>query len=235
MHIDLAKPILDRNERLAAENRARFDAAGIFVLDLMASPGAGKTSTILATIAALRDRYRIAVIEGDIASKVDAEKVKAHGIPAVQINTGGACHLESDMIRRAVDALSLEELDLIIIENVGNLVCPTDFNLGEDAKVMILSVPEGHDKPYKYPGIFQISEAVILNKVDTMPVFDFNEEEFNGEVRTLNPKAPIFRIAATKGEGVAEWAEWLAARIDAKKTAVVDDVAGAEPVDGGLA
>lgn len=238
MHIDLAKPILDRNERLAAENRARFDAAGVFVLDLMASPGAGKTSTILATIAALRERYRIAVIEGDIASKVDAEKVKAHGIPAVQINTGGACHLESDMIRRAVDALPLEELDLIIIENVGNLVCPTDFNLGEDAKVMILSVPEGHDKPYKYPGIFQISEAVILNKVDTMSVFDFDEKEFNGEVRTLNPKAPIFRIAATKGEGVAAWAEWLAARIDAKKaalTAVVAAAAGAEPVDSDLA
>ena len=218
-HIDLAQPILDRNERLAAENRARFDAAGVFVLDLMASPGAGKTSTILATIAALRDRYRIAVIEGDIASKVDAEKVKAHGIPAVQINTGGACHLESDMIKRAVDTLILDELDLIIIENVGNLVCPTDFNLGEDAKVMILSVPEGHDKPYKYPGIFQVSEAVILNKVDTMSVFDFNEEEFNGEVHTLNPKAPIFRVAATKGEGVAEWAAWLAARIDAKKAA----------------
>ena len=219
MEIDLSKPILDRNERLAAENRALFDDAGVFVLDLMASPGAGKTSTILATIEALRDRYRIAVIEGDIASKVDAEKVKAHGIPAVQINTGGACHLESDMIRRAVDTLDLGELDLIIIENVGNLVCPTDFNLGEDAKVMILSVPEGHDKPYKYPGIFQVSEAVILNKVDTMPYFDFDEQEFTGVVRSLNPKAPIFRIAATKGEGVAEWAEWLAARIDAAKAA----------------
>jgi hydrogenase nickel incorporation protein HypB len=219
VEIDLSKPILDRNERLAAENRARFDAAGVFVLDMMASPGAGKTSTILATIAALRDRYRIAVIEGDIASKVDAEKVKAHGIPAVQINTGGACHLESDMIKRAVDALPLEELDLIIIENVGNLVCPTDFNLGENAKVMILSVPEGHDKPYKYPGIFQVSEAVILNKVDTMPYFDFDEEEFTGVVKSLNPKAPIFRIAATKGEGVAEWADWLAARIDAAKAA----------------
>ena len=217
MEIDLSKPILDRNERLAAENRARFDAAGVFVLDLMASPGAGKTSTILATINALRDRYRIAVIEGDIASKVDAEKVKAHGIPAVQINTGGACHLESDMIKRAVDTLPLDELDLIIIENVGNLVCPTDFNLGENAKVMILSVPEGHDKPYKYPGIFQISEAVILNKVDVMPYFDFDEEEFTGVVRSLNPTSPIFRIAATKGEGVDEWAEWLAARIEDAK------------------
>ena len=224
MQIDLAKPILDMNERLAADNKARFDAAGVFVLDLMASPGAGKTSTILATIAALRDRYSIAVIEGDIASKVDADKVKAHGIPAVQINTGGACHLESDMIKRAVDVLPLEELDLIIIENVGNLVCPTDFNLGEDAKVMILSVPEGHDKPYKYPGIFQISEAVILNKVDTMHVFDFDEEEFTTVVRSLNPSSPIFRLAATKDEGVAEWAEWLAARIDAKKAAAASGV-----------
>lgn len=219
MEIDLSKPILDRNERLAAENRARFDEAGVFVLDLMASPGAGKTSTILATIAAMRDRYSIAVIEGDIASRVDAEKVAAHGIPAVQINTGGACHLESDMIKRAIDALDLDELDLIIIENVGNLVCPTDFNLGEDAKVMILSVPEGHDKPYKYPGIFQVSEAIILNKVDTMPVFDFDEEEFTSVVKSLNPGAPIFRMAATKGEGVAEWAEWLSARIDAVKAA----------------
>jgi hydrogenase nickel incorporation protein HypB len=223
VEIDLSKPILDRNERLASENKARFDKAGVFVLDLMASPGAGKTSTILATIASLRERYSIAVIEGDIASKVDAEKVKAHGIPAVQINTGGACHLESDMIKRAVDALDLENLDLIIIENVGNLVCPTDFNLGEDAKVMILSVPEGHDKPYKYPGIFQISEAVILNKVDTMPVFDFDEAEFTSVVRSLNPGSPIFRIAATKGEGVAEWADWLAARIDAKKALAAGD------------
>jgi len=225
VQIDLAKPILDMNDRLAADNKARFDAAGVFVLDLMASPGAGKTSTILATIAALRDRYSIAVIEGDIASKVDADKVKAHGIPAVQINTGGACHLESDMIKRAVDVLPLDELDLIIIENVGNLVCPTDFNLGEDAKVMILSVPEGHDKPYKYPGIFQISEAVILNKVDTMHVFDFDEEEFTTVVRSLNPGSPIFRLAATKGEGVDEWAQWLAARIDAKKAAAASGVA----------
>ena len=193
MEIDVSKPILDRNERLAAENRVLLDEHRVFVLD----------------------RYRIAVIEGDIASKVDAEKVKAHGIPAVQINTGGACHLESDMIKRALDALPLEDLDLIIVENVGNLVCPTDFYLGENVKVMILSVPEGHDKPYKYPGIFQVSEAVILNKVDTMPYFDFDEAEFTGVVRSLNPTAPIFRMAATKGEGVDEWAEWLAARIDA--------------------
>lgn len=215
MHIDLAKPILDKNEKIAAENRALFDKKGIFVLDLMASPGSGKTSVILATIEALREKYSIAVIEGDIASSVDAEKIKAHGIPAVQVNTGGACHLESDMVRRAVDVLDLDNLDLIIIENVGNLVCPTDFYLGENMKVMILSVPEGHDKPLKYPGVFQISEAIILNKVDTMPVFDFDEGEFRASVGELNPKAPIFPLSATKGSGVTEWTTWLSSHIDA--------------------
>ncbi|MCL4553542.1 MAG: hydrogenase nickel incorporation protein HypB [Actinobacteria bacterium] len=217
MQIDISRPILDKNERLAAENRTIFDEAGIFVLDLMASPGAGKTSTILATIAALRDRYSIAVIEGDIASSVDAEKIAAHGIPAVQINTGGACHLESDMIRRALASLDLDSLDLLIIENVGNLVCPTEFYLGEHAKVMILSVPEGHDKPYKYPGIFQIAEAVILNKYDTIEVFDFDENEFRQVVSSLNPKAPVFPISATKGDSVELWAEWLAGRIEANR------------------
>jgi hydrogenase nickel incorporation protein HypB len=217
VRVDIAKGILEKNDTLAEGNRELFARKGVFVVDLMASPGAGKTSTILATIAALRDRYRIAVIEGDIASRVDAEKIAAHGIPAVQINTGGACHLESDMIRRAVDTLDLDEIDLLIIENVGNLVCPTDFDLGEHAKIMILSVPEGHDKPYKYPGIFQLSEAVILNKYDTVSFFDFNEEEFRSVVHDLNPTAPVFAIAATKGEGVDAWVEWLAARIEAAK------------------
>ncbi|MDZ4167913.1 MAG: hydrogenase nickel incorporation protein HypB [Coriobacteriia bacterium] len=214
MRVDIEQKILAANDELAQANRARFAEAGVFVVDLMASPGAGKTSTILATIEALRDRYAIAVIEGDIASKVDAEKVRAHGIPAVQINTGGACHLESAMVARAVDTLDLETLDLIIIENVGNLVCPTDFDLGEHAKVMILSVPEGHDKPYKYPNIFQVSEAVILNKYDTLAVFDFDEAEFRSVVNDLNPHAPIFPMSATTGDGVSAWAEWLAARIE---------------------
>jgi len=213
MQIDMKQPILAKNDNLAAELRKRFAENHVFVLDILASPGSGKTSTILATIDALRDEFNIAVIEGDIASSVDAEKIKAQGIPAVQINTGGACHLESAMIKRAVDVLDLERLDLIIIENVGNLVCPTDFDLGENAKVMILSVPEGDDKPLKYPGVFQIAEAVILNKVDTMPVFDFNNEAFVDSVTRLNPQAPIFPIAATKGQGVDEWASWLAEKI----------------------
>ena len=215
MQIDIKQPILGKNDELAKKNRELFAQHNVFVLDLLASPGSGKTSTILATIDALRDEVNIAVIEGDIASSADAEKIKAQGIAAVQINTGGACHLESDMIRRAVDVLDLERLDLIIVENVGNLVCPTDFDLGENMKVMILSVPEGDDKPLKYPGVFQASEAIILNKVDTMPVFNFDSDAFYASVKQLNPQAPVFPIAATKGEGVTEWAEWLAEQIRA--------------------
>ena len=213
MHIDMKQPILDKNDSLASELRKRFAVNHVYVVDLLASPGSGKTSTILATIDALRDEFNIAVIEGDIASSVDSERIKAQGIPAVQINTGGACHLESDMIRRAVDVLDLDDLDLVLLENVGNLVCPTDFDLGENAKVMILSVPEGDDKPLKYPGVFQIAQAVILNKVDTMPVFNFNREAFDESVRQLNPSAPIFPIAATTGEGVEAWANWLREQI----------------------
>lgn len=213
MQIDMKQPILQKNDAIAQELRERFHENGVFVLDLLASPGSGKTSTILATIDALRDEFNIAVIEGDIASSVDAEKIKRQGTSAVQINTGGACHLESAMIKKAVDVLDLERLDLIIIENVGNLVCPTDFDLGENMKVMILSVPEGDDKPLKYPGVFQVSNAIILNKVDTMPVFDFNEDAFIESVHRLNPSATVFPIAATKGQGVKEWASWLAEQI----------------------
>lgn len=215
MKIDMKQPILQKNDSIAAELRDRFAANHVYVVDLLASPGSGKTSTILATIDALRDEFNIAVIEGDIASSVDAEKIKAQGTAAVQINTGGACHLESAMIKRAVDVLDLERLDLIIIENVGNLVCPTDFDLGENVKVMILSVPEGDDKPLKYPGVFQAAQAVILNKVDTLPVFNFDREAFESSVKQLNPTAPIFPIAATKGDGVEEWATWLADKIRA--------------------
>ena len=213
MRIDIEKPILDKNDRLAAANRALLDEHGVYVVNLLASPGSGKTSTILATIEALRDRYNFAVIEGDIASQVDSEKIKAVGVPAVQINTGGACHLESNMIGKALSVLDLDATDIIIVENVGNLVCPTDFDLGENVKIMILSVPEGDDKPLKYPGVFQASSAIILNKVDTMPVFDFDEELFRGHITQLNPKAPVFPISATKGDGVAEWASWLEERL----------------------
>lgn len=215
--IEVAKPILDKNDRLAAELRDLYAQHGVCVVNLLSGPGAGKTSTILATIAALSDRYNIAVIEGDIASDVDAVKVKEHGAAAVQINTGGLCHLEGAMIKRALSVLDLEKTDLIIIENVGNLVCTVDFDLGESLRAMILSVPEGHDKPLKYPGIFQSCEAIIVNKIDTLSVFDFDESAFAAEIDQLNPQAKVFKISATKGTGVDAWAAFLSERIEAAK------------------
>ena len=213
MKIDMKQPILDKNDAIARELRERFAEHHVYVVDLLASPGSGKTSTILATIDALRDEFNIAVIEGDIASSVDAEKIKAQGIAAVQINTGGACHLESAMIKRAIDVLDLERLDLIIVENVGNLVCPTDFDLGENAKVMILSVPEGDDKPLKYPLMFSICDVVLINKIDVLPYFDFDVEKCKEYIKRRNPNAKVFMVCAKTGEGIDEWAQWLLSEV----------------------
>lgn len=214
-HVDMREPILKKNDQLAEENRQLLADKHVYLLNILASPGSGKTSTIQATIEALRDEFNIAVVEGDIASSVDSEKIKEQGIPAVQINTGGSCHLESNMLRRALDVLDLDDLDLIIVENVGNLVCTTDFDLGENAKVVILSVPEGDDKPLKYPNAFQVARCVVLNKIDTKPVFNFDEDAFGTSVDQLNPTAPIFPISATRGDGVEAWTTWLADEIRA--------------------
>ena len=221
--IDIEQPILSRNERLAAGLRERFARTGTFVVNVLSSPGSGKSSTILATSARLRDAYglRSAVIEGDIASDVDARRMKEAGMPAIQINTGGLCHLEGNMIAQAVDALDeavgLEEIDVIFIENVGNLVCPVDFDLGENLCVMILSVPEGDDKPLKYPGIFQHAGALLLNKIDVAPAFDFDLALYGRTLDDLNPRAPRFEVSATKGDGMDGWVSWLAAQIEAAR------------------
>ena len=220
--LTIESPILNRNERLAAELRERFRAAGVYVINVLSSPGSGKTSTILATDARLRERgLRSAVIEGDIASDVDAQTMKEAGIPAVQINTGGLCHLEGNMIGQAVDALDqgvgLANIDVIFIENVGNLVCPVDFDLGENLSVMILSVPEGDDKPVKYPGIFQHAGAQLLNKVDVAPAFDFDRDAYNAVLDDLNPTAPRFAVSARTGEGMDAWSTWLADQIEAAR------------------
>lgn len=215
--IEVSRGILDRNDRIAAELRDIFASHGVCCVNLLSGPGAGKTTTIIATIKALAGRYNVAVIEGDIASDVDALKVKEHGAAAVQINTGGICHLEGDMIKRALDAIDLDWADLVIIENVGNLVCTVDFDLGADLTAMILSVPEGHDKIYKYPGIFQASQAVIVSKVDTMGVFDFDDEAFDEALSQLNPTAEVFRISSKTGQGMDALAEYLAAHIEAAR------------------
>lgn len=216
--VSIETSMLSRNERLAAGLRERFRAHQVYVVNVLSSPGSGKTSTILATNERLRDRYRCAVIEGDIASDVDAVTMKEAGLPAVQINTGGLCHLEGNMIGQAVDAfeagVGLENIDVIFIENVGNLVCPVDFDLGENLAVMILSVPEGDDKPVKYPGIFQHAGAQILNKVDVAPAFDFNRAAYERSLDELAPAAPRFAVSARTGEGMDAWCSWLEANID---------------------
>jgi hydrogenase nickel incorporation protein HypB len=213
MTIPIVKDILSANDDVAAQNRAMFDKSSVFVLNVMASPGAGKTSFILATSAAVRDTLHPGVIEGDVASSIDADKIAAQGFPVVQINTGGNCHLDAPQIRAALPHLPLDNLDLLFIENVGNLICPAGFALGADLAVVVASVPEGHDKPYKYPGMFQQADAVILNKADMIEVFEFDLDYFKrGLDMVIQPDTPLFVISCRTGAGVDEWAAWLLAR-----------------------
>jgi hydrogenase nickel incorporation protein HypB len=215
MKVTVVKNVLDANERIAVENRKLFDEKKIYVINLMSSPGAGKTSLVEKTIMALKDCYRIAVIEGDIQDTYDADRVAALGIPAVQINTGGACHIDGNMIREALPALDLDKIDLLISENVGNLVCPAEFKIGENAKVMILSTPEGADKPAKYPLMFQESAVLIINKIDLAPYVDFDLEKAKRDALTLNRKLKIFEVSCKTGQGLENWVQWLAGQIEA--------------------
>jgi hydrogenase nickel incorporation protein HypB len=207
--IPVVKEILSANDQVAAENRATFNASRILVLNIMASPGAGKTSLILATAKQLPAEVRPGVIEGDVASSIDADKMAANGIPVVQINTGGNCHLDAQQIRTALPHLPLPELDMLFIENVGNLICPAGFDLGADRAVVIASVPEGHDKPYKYPGMFASADVIVLNKADMIEVFEFDVDYFRRGVAMVNQHAPLFIVSCRNGEGVAAWAAWL--------------------------
>ncbi|HTZ40971.1 MAG TPA: hydrogenase nickel incorporation protein HypB [Syntrophales bacterium] len=215
MKVTVVKNVLDANERIAAENRKLFDEKKIYVINLMSSPGAGKTSLVEKTIVALKDCYRIAVIEGDIQDTYDADRVAALGIPAVQINTGGACHIDGNMIREALPALNLGKIDLLISENVGNLVCPAEFKIGENAKVMILSTPEGADKPAKYPLMFQESAVMIINKIDLAPYVDFDLEKAKRDALALNRNLKIFELSCKTGQGLENWIQWLASQIEA--------------------
>jgi len=211
--IPVVKEILSANDQVAAENRAAFQAAGVLVLNLMASPGAGKTSLILATADRLPDGVRPGVIEGDLASTIDADTIAARGIPVVQINTGGNCHLDAPMVRSALPNLPLNELDLLFIENVGNLVCPADFALGADLSLVVASAPEGHDKPYKYPGMFASADAVVLNKADLLEVFEFDVDYFRRGLEMVNPEAPLFVLSCRTGAGMEAWMTWLLSRL----------------------
>lgn len=209
--INIKEKILADNENLAGEIRKDLAESKVYMLNLMASPGAGKTSLIVETLRRLKENYRMAVIEGDIESQVDSEKIAAEGVPAVQLRTGGACHLDAPMIRAALDSMDLDKLDLIIIENVGNLVCPAEFDTGAARKVMILSIPEGDDKVLKYPLMFSVSDVLVVNKIDYLPGSDFNIKLLEERVRRINAGIRIFPVSCKTGEGLEEWCRWLEA------------------------
>jgi len=207
--VKVVSHILEANDRIAAENRKLFKESGIYVINLMSAPGAGKTSLIEKTIQELASKVKMGVIEGDIAGSDDARRIANLHIPVVQINTGGACHLDANMISEVLDALPLKELDLLIIENVGNLVCPAEFKVGEDIKVMLLSIAEGDDKPLKYPLMFEESSALVLNKMDLLPYTNANIEKIRKNSLSLNPKLKIFEVSCRTGEGMGKWVKWL--------------------------
>jgi hydrogenase nickel incorporation protein HypB len=208
--VTVVEKILNANDQLAAGNQQRLDAAGVFAINILASPGAGKTSLILRTIEALAPRLRLAVVEGDTAPvTIDADKITARGVPAIQINTGGECHLDAVMFQASLPQFDLAQTDLLIVENVGNLICPANFKLGTHKTVLIASVPEGDDKPYKYPGIYRGVDALIINKTDLLPYITFNMDYFRRGVEMLNPGLMTFPLSCKTGEGLAAWMDWL--------------------------
>ncbi len=209
MKISVVKNILEANERIAQQNRQLFDQKGVVVMNLMSSPGAGKTSLLERTIEGLKDEVKMGVIEGDIQSSKDAERIAGKGIPVVQINTGGACHLDGNMIRDTFDQFDFDQLDLLVVENVGNLVCPAEFHVGEDFKAMILSVTEGDDKPSKYPLMFRESKVLLINKIDLLPHVDCSVERIREEALRINPHLEIFEVSCKSGEGLEAWFQWL--------------------------
>ena len=209
MKVSLNQKILSRNEECAQKNKTFFTEHNVLCLNVISSPGSGKTTTISRTIRDLQGQLKIAVVEGDIKTDTDAQKIRAAGAEAVQIETQGACHLSAEQVYNAVKALDAETKDVVIIENVGNLVCPSAFDLGEDSRVIMLSVPEGDDKPVKYPGTFAGAEVVLINKIDLSDYIEFNLERVLADIRVVNPNAEIFQVSATTGEGMEQWYEWL--------------------------
>jgi len=212
--IPVVENILNANEQLAAQNRARLDEAGVYALNIMASPGAGKTSLIEQTLKRLPNEIKIAAIDGDIATSIDADRAAAAGATAIQINTGGECHLDAVMLRNALDRLGdLSQFDLLIVENVGNLVCPAAFQLGTHKSVLVASVPEGDDKPYKYPAMYRDVDALIINKIDLLPYIPFKMDYFRQGVKILSPDLETFPLSCQTGEGLDNWIEWIQAQL----------------------
>ena len=216
--IEIKKSIFADNDQDAEALRSELKQKGVFLLNLMSSPGSGKTTTLIRTLNLIKDKLRVAVMEADIDSDVDARKIReATGVESIQLHTGGMCHLDAEMTRQGLDNLSLDDTDLVILENVGNLVCPAEFDTGAVRNAMILSVPEGHDKPLKYPLMFSICDVVVINKMDVAPYFDFDLEKCKEYIRMRNPKAEVIPICAKTGEGVDLFADWLLSSVKAWK------------------
>jgi hydrogenase nickel incorporation protein HypB len=217
VEIKVLTDILKANEAIAAQNRRKFDEANLVVLNLIGSPGAGKTSVIEVAIERLKPSYRIGVIEGDIATSRDAERIARLGVETLQINTQGACHLDANMIASALSEFRYQGLDLLFIENVGNLVCPAGYALGEDAKIVVISVPEGQDKPAKYPVIFRNASLMLLNKIDLLPHCNFDVQAIKQDALNINPGLDVIGISCTTGEGADEWVTWLTQKIEQRR------------------
>jgi len=215
--IKVVTNILQTNDEITAKNKKILDEKGIYVINLMSSPGSGKTSLLERIIAKLKNDINIAVIEGDIYTTKDAQRIEAQGVPVIQINTGGACHLDAEMIKGALNSLTLDKVDLLVIENVGNLVCPAEFEIGEDIKISVLSTTEGNDKPLKYPLMFEKSGAIILNKLDLIEFTDFDKKEFYKDIKSLNANADTFETSCVKNQGIDEICSWLMSNIKNKK------------------
>lgn len=215
MKVSVVERILSANDRLALENQTLLDAHGVLGVNLMASPGAGKTSLIEQTIDVLQGRLCLGAVDGDIATSLDADRVAARGIPAVQINTGGSCHLDANMLKRALSDVPLDEIDLLLVENVGNLICPANFKLGTHFSAVIASIPEGDDKPYKYPPMYTGVDVLIINKIDLLPYLEFDLDYFSRGVEILNSGIVTFEVSCKTGEGIHAWADWLVEQVEA--------------------
>lgn len=215
--VTIERKVLEKNDQLAAENRDALTRLGIFTINLVSSPGADKTTLLERTLAALDGRVRVSVVEGDVQTDIDAQRVARYGVPVVQIVTNGGCHLEARLVRDALEQIDLTATDLLVIENVGNLVCPANFDLGEDLKVVVLSVTEGDDKPLKYPAMFQRASVLVINKVDLVPYVDADVSAIRRHARLANPDLQIFETSCRTGEGIAEWAGWLAVQAERRR------------------
>ena len=214
MEIKVLKDVLSANDRIALENRKLLDKKGVLAINVMASPGAGKTSVILKTISGLKNKIRVGVIEGDVSSRIDADRIAQENVPVYQINTGGECHLDGNMVKKALKEIPLDDIDVLFIENIGNLICTAEFKIGTHKNLVIASVPEGHDKPLKYPLMFTVADVILVNKIDLLPYSNFDLNAYRKSVKGLNDKVEVIEVSCATGQGIDQWLGWVIAQAE---------------------